>query len=392
MYRDYRDKDVQFFYVYKSVEHSEVNNFVSAFTVEERLKHIAIAKERFQSEIPWICDTLDNEVKYAFGSAPNGEFILDPEGKIVRKRFWSDPKTLRSDLEELVGKSDTLTKVEDLPTAFTPEPNVIASGVVPRVEIPAGMLPLKITPKLDEDNPFFAKLRVEASRELMQTGMGKIYFGVYLDPIYNVHWNNRAGKVKLEIDYNDSMMFHENELESDDVEVDADIDPRQFLVEAATEGRPAPLKVKLTYTVCDDAETFCKEITQHYTINPKPNRDLGTRPGVFLNGLFANLDEMDKNKDGDLTVDELPPGKVTLYIGHMDANGNEVIEKSEIERFRKMFNNGRGITPYNDGDQPKETDDQSNEKNPIESKDSETGKSKTDSPNAKSDDGPANDK
>ena len=43
-----------------------------------------------------------------------------------------------------------------------------------------------------------------------------------------------------------------------------------------------------------------------------------------------------------LLVDELPAGEVTLYVGHMDYNGNEVIEKSEIDRFEQMFNNGRG--------------------------------------------------
>ena len=80
MYRDYKDK-VQFFYVYKSVEHPEVNGFVSAFNIDERLKHIAVAKDRFKSEIPWICDSMENDVKYAFGRAPNGEFIIDPEGK-----------------------------------------------------------------------------------------------------------------------------------------------------------------------------------------------------------------------------------------------------------------------------------------------------------------------
>ena len=110
MYRDYRNKDVQFFYVYKSVEHPEVNNFISAFNIEELLKHIALAKERFKTEMPWICDTMDNEVETAFGGAPNGEYVLDPEGKIVRKRFWSNPKTLRADLEELIGKVDKITR------------------------------------------------------------------------------------------------------------------------------------------------------------------------------------------------------------------------------------------------------------------------------------------
>ena len=351
MYRDYGDK-VQFFYVYKTVEHPEINNYISAFNLEERLKHIAIAKERFRSEVPWICDTMENDVKMAFGGAPNGEFILDPEGKIVRKRFWSNPKTLRSDLEELIGPVENITRVEDLPAVFTPEPRKIASGVVPKIDLPAGLMALNLDPIPDKEHPFFAKLRVEANRQLLGTGNGKMLFSVYLDPIYEVHWNNRAGKVKIEIKSDESILIEPAKLISAEVEEDADVDPRQFVVEATASQPVSPFRVKVTYTVCDDAETFCKEVTQEYQVNLEPDRNFGTRPGIFLNEMFSKVREMDKNGDGDLTPDELPPGKVTLYVGHMDYNGNEIIEKAEIDTFLKMFNNGRGIDEFNDGGGP----------------------------------------
>ena len=66
--------------------------------------------------------------------------------------------------------------------------------------------------------------------------------------------------------------------------------------------------------------------------------------------MFANVLDHDKNKDGDVTKDELPAGQKTLFIGHMDYNGNETIEKAEIEKFMAMFNNGRGFdSAKNDG-------------------------------------------
>ncbi|MFT5300861.1 MAG: hypothetical protein ACI814_001644 [Mariniblastus sp.] len=349
VYRDYRDKNVQFFYVYKAVEHPEVNNFVSAFNIEERLKHIAIAKKRFQSEIPWICDTMDHDVENAFGGAPNGEYILDPQGKIVRKRFWSNPKTLRMDLEKLIGKVDKVTTVADLPTAFTPEPRTIASGIVPRIDLPAGLKPFDLVPQENGDHPHFAKLRVEGSSGLFASGQGEMYLGVYLDPIYGVHWNNRAGRVKIQIDSEGKLELENSELVSDEVKADADVDPRQFLVKTKMIDKGSPVSITLTYTVCDDAETFCTEVSQSYTLNLKPNRNLGTRPGIFLNEMFANVRDFDKNKDGDITTDELPPGKVTLYVGHMDYDGNETIESNEIDAFLKMFNNGKGISEFNDG-------------------------------------------
>ena len=61
-------------------------------------------------------------------------------------------------------------------------------------------------------------------------------------------------------------------------------------------------------------------------------------------------DFRDKNGDGNLTKDELPKGRVTLYVGHMDFDGNEIIEKAEIDKFMEMFNNGRGFdSANNDG-------------------------------------------
>ena len=276
MYRDYKDK-VQFFYVYKSVEHPEVNGFVSAFNIDERLKHIAVAKDRFKSEIPWICDSMENDVKYAFGRAPNGEFIIDPEGKIVTKRFWSNPKTLRGDLEKLVGKSETTTKVEDLPARFTPKPRKIASGVVPRPDLPGGLAPMIVSPEKSDD-PFFAKLRVEVSQQMIQSKKGEIHFGVYLDPLYKVHWNNRAGKVKVKLISDETLDFESTELTSPDVKEDADIDSRHFLVPATAnvdKQAPNPIKLELTYTVCDDAETFCKEVTQTYRVTFERHPDLG---------------------------------------------------------------------------------------------------------------------
>ena len=368
MYRDYKGKDVQFFYVYKTVEHPEVNGFITAFNIGERLKHIGIAKDRFKSEIPWICDTMDNAVKNGFGGAPNGEYVIDPEGKIVRKRFWSNPKTLRSDLEELVGKSETTTKVEDLPARFYPEPSKIASNVLPKLDLPANLAPMKVIPAKSED-PFFAKLRVEVPRNMLESKIGQIHFAVYLDPIYHVHWNNRAGKVKIEYKSDKTLILAKDVLISPDVKEDADVDARHFLVNGVanvSNAAPTPLEVKVTYTVCDDGENFCKEITQNYTVVFEPERNLGTRPGIFLNGMFADLRKMDKNGDGNLTPDELPKNKVSLYVWHMDYNGNDIIEKDEIDQFLKMFNNGRGVDPYNDGDKPVEEE-------PSESAESEDG-------------------
>lgn len=363
--------------MYKNVQHPEINNFVSAFTLEERLKHVAEAKRILKTDIPWICDSMENSIKKAFGGFPNGEFVIDPKGKIVRKRFWSNPKVLRKDLEELIGPVEKITKVGDLPAAFKPEPRDIASGVVPRIELPAGLTPLSIELVDDGDTPYFAKLRAEATRDLLRDGDGKLYLAVYLDPLYKVHWNNLAGRVKVKVYTTGAATVSPSKMESPKVSEDADIDPRQFLIEVSRGGSARPLEITVEYVACDDAETFCKDVKQKYKVHFKSTQDLGGRPGIFMPSMFGKVRELDKNGDGDITKDELAPGSVTLYIGHMDYNGNEIIEKEEIDDFLKMFNNGRGFdSNLNDGQKPKK--EKSKDEAKAESKDDSKEESKDD--------------
>ena len=99
VHRDYAPKGVQFYYLYKSLAHPENNGFVQPFTLDERLMHIAEAKKRTGAKIPWIADTMENDVKHALGNAPNSEFVFDSEGEIVYMQGWSDAVALRRKLE-----------------------------------------------------------------------------------------------------------------------------------------------------------------------------------------------------------------------------------------------------------------------------------------------------
>ena len=353
VYNDYKDK-VQFYYVYKNVQHPEINNFVSAFDLNERLKHVQEAKRRLNTGIPWICDNMENSVKQAFGGTPNGEFLLDPDGKIIRKRFWSNPQVLREDLAERFGPSQTVTQVGELPAGFTLENREIASGVVARIKLPAKLSPLAVEPMDDGGFPYFAKLRVEATASLLgEASEGKLYFVVYLDPLYKVHWNNRAGKVSLTLKLPEGTAADPVEMLSPEVESDADIDPRQFLVDMARGESRQPLMVKVEYTVCDDAENFCTNVIQQYRVDFKRTGDLGSRPSTFMPAMFAKIKELDKNGDGNVTQDEIPAGSVTLFVGHADYDGNGTIEAAELDTFLKMFNNGRGFdSDLNDGQEP----------------------------------------
>lgn len=343
---------MQFYYVYKSLAHPEINSFVQPVNLKERLLHIAEFKRRTNSQIPWLADSMENDLAHAVGGAPNGEYILDPAGKLLRKRFWSNPTTLRADLAELIGPVDKPTQVSDINVEFAVEPRTIASGVVPPVDLPAGLGPLKIEPIVTDETPFYVKLRAEAPRPILNQGQGRgaLYLGVYLDPIYKVHWNNTAGRVSIKIAPNKGVLFSETLLESPEVKEPADIDPRQFLIDMSARDLSEPLEITVSYIACDDAETFCLPVTQKYRVTLELDREGGSRPSTFMPEMFANVNRLDANGDGLITKDELPEGESTLYLGNLDRNFDDVIDQREIEVFLRMMNDGRGFkSELNDG-------------------------------------------
>ena len=118
---------MKFYYIYKALAHPENNGYVQPFTLAERLLHVKEAEQRIGSEFVWLCDNMQNELKHALGNAPNSEFIIGPNGKLVVQRRWSNPGHLRNDLIRLVGAVENPTAASDIDVRFTP-PRVTASG------------------------------------------------------------------------------------------------------------------------------------------------------------------------------------------------------------------------------------------------------------------------
>ena len=306
--------------------------------------HVAEAKRMTGTAIPWLADGMDDRMTNAFGKMHNGEFVIDPDGVVVRQRFWSNPMTLRSDLEELVGPVDTPTRIEDLPVKFRAEPREIASGVVPRIELPKGLSPIVVEHIAPEERPVYVKLRAEMTEKPDEDGKQKIYLGFYMDPIHRVHWNNGAGPVNVEIQAPDGSGVESANLVGPEVDEAADVDARMFLIDAEkTEGEPESINVKLRYLVCDDAETFCVPMTQEYEVTLQPLKNKSTRPGIFLDEIFSDVAKYDKDGDGLITPEEFGEGNVTKYMTHIDYNLDNVIDEEELARFNSMYNNGRGI-------------------------------------------------
>lgn len=256
-YRDYKDKDVNFFFIYKALAHPQGGNgFVRPSTIEERLMHVEAAKQSLGTSIPWLADTMENEFKHAMGNRNNSEFVIGPEGTILRMRDWSNAETLRADLTELVGPVENPTDVRSLKLNKTYKPTEVARGVVKRIQ-PEGRMTAYKVKTVQSDRPAYMKLRAEGDDK------GGLYLGFFVDPIHKVHWNNQAGPVQVVVNGETHT--------GPKVDEKADADPREFLVKVA-EG---PVNISLKYVACDDEETWCTQVTQEFVVTQEADPDAG---------------------------------------------------------------------------------------------------------------------
>lgn len=343
VYRDYSARGVKFYYIYKALAHPETNGYVAPFNLEERLMHVAEARRTLGTDIPWICDSMDNDLKHAFGDRPNSEFVLDPEGKVVVARQWSDPAALREDLSKLVGAVKEPTQIADLDMRIpTPEPKA-KTGVVKRIELPGSMVAAKVEPIETPGVPHYAKLRAEM-------GEGKLYLGFFLDPLYKVHWNNEAPVLQFEIEAPDGVSITPESGEGPKPNVKADADPREFLIELTGRSEDS-LRVTVSYFACDDAETFCKQVTQEYLVYLQRDADGGSRrsgnsrqPGAdrgrpsgarneALSGMMQRrrmmMARFDANGDGALSADELKSAPAMWR--RFDVNQDGELSSEELD-------------------------------------------------------------
>ena len=334
---------MRFFYIYKALAHPGYKGYVAPFSLAERLQHVARAKARLGSQIPWICDTFENDLKHALGNSPNSEFVIDPEGTLVSRRAWSDPTALRRDLTEFVGAVEPVADRDRIRVNTLPHGHTAPTGVVPPLALPGRMSPLVVTPLKQVDAvPFYAKLRAEASADLIEQGAGDLYLGFFLDPLYAVHWNNQMEPLRFELESSAGISVAPQQATAAEVAVPTDADPREFLVRTRWTAMDEMLKVTVHYFACDDAETFCIPVTQQYRVALRRNRD-GGRRRVLRQGRSGEFPEsqelainaillktLDRDSDGELSADELAAASTAL--GQLDLDRDGVLDGDELQR------------------------------------------------------------
>ncbi|MDP6779848.1 MAG: EF-hand domain-containing protein [Candidatus Latescibacteria bacterium] len=354
LFADYAPKGVRFYYLYKALAHPELNGYVKPVTLDERFMHIREAQRTLGSKITWICDTMGNDAKHALGNRPNSEFVIDPDGIIVRMRTWSNPGQLREDLEELVGPVETPTQVGDLDMPTRERGRVAPQDVVPRVQAPGRMVPLKLDP-LVGDTPHYAKLRAEVTADFFREGKGTMYLGFHMDPIYRVHWNNLVDPIQFELTPPKGVVLSPASGTGPKVDVESDSDPREFLVEIEGAEATEPIELTARYFACNSDEGWCIPVTQIYAIILERDRDGGSafgrgRPGgqreraAGPRNVAERIRSRDRNGDGVLGRDEVPE-QMARRFDEMDSNGDGTLDEAELSQFVRRGPGGGGRGP-----------------------------------------------
>ena len=274
MAADYGPKGVQFFYFYKNLRHPELEGYVQAQNMKERLLQLEEAREKLATKITWIADTLDDSMQTALKSGPNSLFLISPDGEIVGGSDRIEGNNIREVLAERVGPVENPTSISDLdlPRRGRPvgHPNEDSEWGVAR---PRGMTILAITPT-EPDTTYYVKLRAEADRDLMGTGNGRLFLGFYPDPVHDAKWNNLVDPMKYVLSLPDGVSATPAEAVAKKGPVDEDKFPRQFWVDIEGSEPGQEIDLALHYYGC--TPDFCVAMTHDYTISLE-NENRGSR-------------------------------------------------------------------------------------------------------------------
>lgn len=355
-YADYAAKGVQFFYFYKSLRHPELNGFVQAQNMEERLLQLAEAKKKLGTRVPWIADTIDDSMRIGLQSGSDSIYLIDPGGRIIWASGKMDEAGLRAALARAVGPVANPTKVGDLHLPRIEKPaRAVNEDTELGVARPDGLTILSITPAKPEDT-YYVKLRAEADADLLTTGNGRLFLGFYPDPIHKAHWNNLTAPMKYTLTLPEGVTATPKEASAKKGPGDSDTLPRQFWVEVKGAHPGEEIQLRVDYFGC--APGMCLALSHDYTIRiesedrgsatyglnrgPKSSKTRSTAGG----NRFA---QMDSNNDGSLSLEELgayeqerrgtvDKERTQRKFDKMDVNHDGTLSKDEVGNAPK----GRG--------------------------------------------------
>lgn len=342
-FTDYAKKGVQFYYFYKSIRHPELDGYVEAQNISERLLQVAEIKEKLETKVPWIVDTMEDDMRVGLRSGSWSVYLISPEGEIVYASGRIDAQGLRKALTKAVGSVNNETKTSDLnlPTIGR-NPRLVNEDSELGVFRPEGLSILTIVPSNPEDT-YYVKLRAEADDSLLSSGTGRLFLGFYPDPIHDAHWNNLTPPMKYKLTLPKNVVATPSEATAKKGPGDSDTKPRQFWVDISSDKPFDKIELKLDYFGC--TPSLCLALTHRYTIimeeENRGSRTYGMNRGRVSNTNRNNsnarqLDRLDANKNGVVSFDE-------MYNQMKKRNGANFSKKRAKLQFDRMDINKDGV-------------------------------------------------
>jgi len=268
--RDYSEKGVGFFYIYCYLIHPENHRYVQPVVLAERFQHIVEAKRLFRTRVPWLCDGMDNAAAKALGRETNNLFIFNRNGREEYAGNIADAEGFKDALANLAGRIESPTR----PGIFTP-PDIAPvyipkAHLVKRVAIDptkAQFKALQTTP-VKSSAPLYVKVRVEASKKLLETGNGRIYLGFHLDPLYKVEWNNLGAPLEYAIKPPRKTAISPSLNRAKKIEGNpSDPEPREFLLHVRNWNPANPVALTVNYSIRSIRSKRTLDISQHHVLH-----------------------------------------------------------------------------------------------------------------------------
>jgi len=341
-FADYKDKGVQFYYFYKSLRHPELDGYVQAQNLSERLLQLAEARKKLGTKVPWIADTMDDNIRIGLRSGSWSVYLISPRGEVVYASGRIDPQGLRAALSKAVGPVQHPTQVSDLHLPKVGRAAKLVNEDSPLgVARPEGLSILSITPQNPEET-YYVKLRAEADQALLRTGTGRLFLGFYPDPIHDAHWNNLAPAMRYKLTLPKGVNASPAEASANKGEGDSDAKPRQFWVDITSDRPFKAMTLKFDYFACSGDQCFA--LSHEYSIKMEEenrgSRTYGmntgrTTPTKNTNQKGSRLERMDRNKDGRVSYDEM--------YAQMKKRNSKLTKERAHQQFDKMDTNKDGF-------------------------------------------------
>lgn len=343
--QDYSKKGIGFFYIHSYLTHPENNSYVQSILLAERFQHTQEAKKLLRTRIPWLCDGMDNSVATVLERGVNTLFIYTQDGVEKYAGNLSDMDRFRKILADTGGPIDSPTPANTFSSPEIAPIKYPAEQWMKRVKIrpPKDLfLPLKTTPS-NSRKPFYVKLRAEASKELLETGNGRMYLGFHVDPLYEAKWNNLAMPLEYTIKMPRETAASPSKAQAQKVEKrPTDSEPREFMIEVRKWNATNPIAVTITYSILSTRSNRIIEVSQRHLIRLQVDPFGGAVIGRQIPDgrkkekvtssiiLFKNFDA---DGDGMLSREEAP-GHLQSKWAEADANADGFVTEEEYRKLR----------------------------------------------------------